>query len=411
MKRQHWFVFGALLVTVIVLVQATFGARAAVALPPGTLDTTFDPGSGANNAVLAVARQSDGKVLIGGQFTQVDNVMHNSIARLNTNGSLDTAYTTQVTGSGAFYGLTSIAIQTDGKAVIGGLFEQVNSVGRVNIARLTDTGALDTSFNPGTGVTAAAGAFLNVVKLQLDGKVLIGGYFTDFNSTARNNIARLNDTGALDTTFNPGSGTDQEVDSMAVQPSDGKVLIGGYFTTVNGVAHNGLARLNTNGSLDNTFNPAISGTGQVTVLAIAVQTDNKILIGGTFTTVNGVGRNYIARLNSDGSLDTGYDPNSGNEVDTIALQPDGKSVVGGRFKTVDNITRLRIARLDLDGSVDASFNPGAGANYVVFAAAIQPDDKVLIGGGFSSVGGFARACIARLWGGEGFFNYLPLVFK
>jgi uncharacterized delta-60 repeat protein len=246
---------------------------------------------------------------------------------------------------------------------------------------------------------------LNAVRLQPDGKVLIGGVFTTFNGSPRNNIARLTTTGALDTTFNPGTGTNNEIDAIAVQPSDGKVLIGGYFDSVNGVTHKGLARLNTNGSVDNAFNPDVIGA----VLAIAVQPDNKIIIGGTFTTVNSTTRNHIARLNTNGTLDAGFDPNASNEVDTIALQRDGKSVIGGKFATLGSDGRVRIARLNLNGSVDTSFDPGAGASFTVYAVTLQPDDKILIGGGFQSVDGISRNRIARLWGDQ--FLFLPVLLR
>lgn len=405
MKHQPLLTLVSLLVAVIALTQMTLAAPAAPTQSSGALDATFDPGTGANDFVFTVARQSDGKVLIGGTFTQVDGAAHGGIARLNANGSRDTAYTAGVTGSG-FVGLTSIALQTDGKAVIGGAFAQVNGTNRANIARLNDTGVLDTTIDPGAGVTGGAFPYLNAVRLQSDGKPVIGGVFTTVGSTARNNIARLTTTGAVDATFDPGTGTNGEVLAVAIQPADGKVLISGTFTTVDSVGHNRLARLNTDGSVDNTFNPDVNNA----VIAIAVQLDNKILIGGTFTMVNGVARNRIARLNPDGTLDMTYNPDASNDVEAIALQPDGKSVIGGKFTTVGGIGRVRIARLNTNGTVDAAFDPGAGATGgAVYAVTLQPDGKVLIGGGFQTVGGVSRNRIARLYGD--WLVYLPVIRK
>jgi uncharacterized delta-60 repeat protein len=111
-------------------------------------------------------------------------------------------------------------------------------------------GALDTGFN------AAAQSIWSLL-LQTDGRIFIAGGFAFVNGTNRGGIARLNANGTLDNSFNPGTGANLTVSSFAIQP-DGKVLIGGDFTTVNGTNRNHIARLNTNGSLDSSFNP---GTG------------------------------------------------------------------------------------------------------------------------------------------------------
>jgi uncharacterized delta-60 repeat protein len=201
----------------------------------GTLDATFDPGTGANDEVLRLALQSDGKVLIGGRFTEVGGVARNRIARLNANGTLDATFDP---GTGTNGTPWHLALQPDGKVLIGGSFTEVNGVARNRIARLNANGTLDAAFNPGTGTN---GAPLHLA-LQPDGKVLIGGEFTEVDGVARNRIARLNANGTLDTTFNPGAGADYIVNSVSVQP-DGKVLIGGWFTQVGGEAHPRIARL------------------------------------------------------------------------------------------------------------------------------------------------------------------------
>jgi uncharacterized delta-60 repeat protein len=184
--------------------------------------------------------------------------------------------------------------------------------------------------------------------------------------------------GSLDTSFDPGSGANSVVWAIAEQP-DGKILIGGDFTIYNGAPRNRIARLNSDGSLDAGFNPGSGANNDVR--AMAVQPDGKILIGGWFTIYNGAPRNYMARLNSDGSLDTGFDPGSGaNEfLYVVALQPDGKILIGGEFTIYNGAPRNYIARLNSDGSLDTSFDPGSGANEWVWAMAVQPDGKILIG--------------------------------
>lgn len=395
-------------VAILVLLALPGASVLAASGAPGALDTSFDPGTGANDAVFAVALQPDGMVLVGGQFTQFAGSARGGLVRVGRNGALDAAYSPSISGTG-FAGVTSIALQPDGKAIVGGLFSQVNGAGRVNIARLNGNGALDPGFAPGAGVTGPD-AYLNVVSLQpVDGKVLIGGVFTGYNGVPRNNIARLTTAGALDTTFDPGSGADDEVAAIAVQPADGKVLVGGSFGTVNGAKREGIARLHANGSLDGAFAPTVDGA----VLAIAVQADGKILIGGFFTTVNGATRHRIARLNPNGTLDPTFGDaaiaSQNVHVAALAAQPNGRIVIGGQFTTVGGVERRYIARLKADGTLDASFDPGSGANWTVFAVTLQGDGRVLIGGAFTSVDDVSRGAVARLLGDQR--AYLPLVVR
>ena len=155
-------------------------------------------------------------------------------------------------------------------------------------------------------------------------------------------------------------------------------------------------RLNADGSLDTSFNPG-SGANSV-VTSIALQPDNKIIIGGEFTSYNGTARNYIARLNADGSLDTSFNPGSGanSTVYSVALQPDNKIIIGGEFTSYNGTARNRLARLNADGSLDTSFNPGSGASNTVYSIALQPDNKIIIGGYFTSYNGTDRNRLARL---------------
>ncbi|MBP1750267.1 MAG: hypothetical protein H6Q52_2806 [Deltaproteobacteria bacterium] len=143
--------------------------------------------------------------------------------------------------------------------------------------------------------------------------------------------------------------------SIVPQKDNGKILIGGWFTTIGGVTRNRIARLNADGSLDTTFNPNASDR----VWYIALQADGKMVIGGDFTTIGGVTRNRIARLNADGSLDTTFNPNVNDSVDSIALQEDGKVLIGGKFTSVGGVTRNNIARLNADGSLDTAWSSGA----------------------------------------------------
>jgi len=365
--------------------------------PDGSLDETFLDGlSGASGTVQCLAVQADGKVLIGGDFTIVNGTTRNRLAQLNPDGSLDESFLHGLSGAnGTVY---CLAVQADGKVLIGGSFSTVNGVSRWAFARLSPDGSLDETFLNGL---SGAQATVFCLGVQADGNVLIGGFFTTVNGVSRNRIARLNPDGSLDETFLNGlSGADDTVFCLAVQ-ADGKLLIGGGFSYVNGVSRKRIARLNPDGSLDETFLNGLSGANGY-VLCLAVQADGKVLIGGDFTTVNGVSRNRIARLKPDGSLDESFLhglSGANGSVDCLAVQADGKVLIGGSFATVNGVSRNRIARLNPDGSLDETFLNGlSGANGWVHCLAVQADGKVLIGGSFTLVNGEPRSYVARLWG-------------
>jgi uncharacterized delta-60 repeat protein len=344
----------------------------------GTLDNAFNPN--ANNVVYAIAIQPDGKILAGGGFTSIGGKPRNCIARLDvTTGAADSF------DPNANNFVVSLAVQADGKILVGGGFTSIGGQARNRMARLDATGGAD-SFNPNASDTVYS------IAVQADGRILAAGIFTTIGGQTRFNIARLNPaTGSADS-FNPN--TNAYVLSVAVQ-ADGKILAGGGFTTLapNGgavVTRNNIARLETDGRLDRTLNLGIVGSY---VLATAVQPDGKILIGGLFTSVLGAPRRNIARLNTDGTLDTVFNPIANDQVYAIAVQADGRILVGGKFTSIGGATRNYIARLEATGMAD-SFNPNA--NTTVYAIAVQADGKILVGGAFISIGGAARNRIARL---------------
>ena len=188
-------------------------------------------------------------------------------------------------------------------------------------------------------------------------------------------------------TFDPN--VDSAVYSLAIQ-SDDKILLGGGFTSVGGTTRNRVARVHANGDLDTTFNPDASST----VRSVALQSDGKILLGGSFTSVGATTRNRVARVHANGDLDTTFNPNANNSVYSVAVQSDGKIVIGGSFTSVGATTRNRIARVHANGDLDTTFNPSA--NGTVYSVALQSDGKIVISGSFSSVGGASRYYIARL---------------
>lgn len=357
----------------------------------GSLDTTFNPGLGTENVggVSVLALQGDGKILIGGSLTSYNGVSRNGIARVNTDGSLDTSFSP---GTGANSTVSALALQTDGKILLGGSFTAYNGVNRNFIARIATDGSLDPLFDPGVGPSNS----VNAIAVQTDGMVVLGGSFATYNAVARSNIARVNADGSLDSTFNPGTGGNGTINTLAIQTS-GKILLGGVFTSYNSVSRGRIASINNDGSLDTSFSPGTGASSSVS--AVIVQTDGKILLGGAFTSYNGVSRSRIARVNSDGSLDLSFNPGTGasSSVSALAMQSDGKILIGGAFTGYNGVTRNRIARINSDGNLDISFNPGTGANGTVSALAVQVDGKVLLGGAFTSYHTSNRNGVARLF--------------
>ena len=374
--------------------------------PAGTLDSTFNTGDGMDGDVYALALQTDVqgqvRVVAVGDFSMVNYTPRRRVARLFSDGSLDMSF---LAGQSGVSGQVRTLInQTDNRLVIGGAFANVNGVNFKNIARLNYDGSLDSGFNVGAGTDNPVYA---VAETWVNGSrgVFIGGAFTLFNGVGRNSIARLNENGSLDTGFNPGLGANNIVYALAVYPTNtvhgGKVIIGGDFTTINGVPYKRIARLNVDGTVDTSFNPGLGA--DAAVRAIAIQPDGGILIGGSFTNVSTFTKaNGIARLTSNGSIDPTFTPQPGanGTVFGFAIQADLRILVVGEFTTASGVTRRRITRLMPDGKVDPTINFGLGANSFINAIAVQPDLRMVIGGGFTDFNGTPQNRIARIYGGS-----------
>jgi uncharacterized delta-60 repeat protein len=353
--------------------------------PDGTLDAAFDPN--ANFPVRTIAVQADGKILVGGVFTNIGGQLRQCIARLYSTTGLPDPWDPNAGHPLDFPTVQAIAVQADGKILAGGHFTLIGGQPRNRIARLDATTGSAESWDPN------ANGDVYSIAVQADGKILAGGDFDSIGGQPRNNIARLDATTGPADSFDPNA--NDVVRSIAVQ-ADGKILAGGLFTTLspNGgvaVTRNRIARLETDGRLDQTLN--LNTVGDY-VTATAVQADGKILIGGSFNTVLGVTRNNIARLNTDGTLDIAFNPNADFAVHSIAVQADGKILAGGFFFSIGGQPRNHIARLDPITGLADSFNPNASST--VFALAVQSKGNILAAGDFTSIGGQTRNRIARL---------------
>lgn len=381
--------------------------------PPGGVDTVFVP-SGMNESVFTLALQSDGKILAGGDFTTANQVPRQRIVRLGSfDGTVDPTFAPTANGT-----VRAIEQQTDGRVLLAGAFTQVDGIARNHVGRVNANGSLDTSFDIGSGTDNPVFA-LTQTYVNGERKVILAGAFTVYGGITRNGVVRVNENGSVDETFAPASGANGIVYAVAAYPTNtlnsGKILIGGEFTTVNGVGRNRIARLNSDGSLDLSFDPGL-GAGD-SVRALAIQSDGRVLVGGSFTNFNGTPINRIARLNNSGSLDSTFVPGQGanDTVSAILVQGDTRIVLGGQFTRCNGVTRNHLTRLNSDGSVDPTINFGTGPNNFVAAVVGQSDGKIIIGGGFTEYDGQARQRIARIYGGSiagsGTFEFVTAVFS
>ncbi len=367
-----------------------------------SIDNTFKSGKGFSDnggigAVYAIDHLSNGKTWVGGTYNDYNGNKCNNILLLNSDGTIDASFKP---GSGPDERISALKQQPDGKLLVGGGFSGFNGTSSNGIVRLMANGTIDNSFVTGSGFEAKKGAgSVSALAMQADGKIIAGGTFSAYNGTAVENMVRLSGNGSLDATFLPAF--DRAPSVITIQP-DGKILAGGNFTTVNGQPRARIVRLNTDGSIDAGFN--IGSGFDRDVNAIVLQEDGKIIVGGAFAKFNGSDKACIARLDKDGSADNTFNTGKGFSgiVFSLAFQPDGKIIVGGNYTHFDGKAIKCIVRLDKNGGIDNSFDPGKGfvngasSNGQLWQLVVQPDGKLLIGGIFTAYNDTAQNGISRL---------------
>ncbi|MBO9661361.1 hypothetical protein [Dokdonella sp.] len=360
--------------------------------PDGGLDADFRPDP--NAAVKSIAVQPDGRILVAGTFSQVGGVQRLRVARLNADGSLDAGFAADASAPAH-----TIAVLADGKIALGGEFTRVGGRSRQRIARLETDGRVETAFVAGadpiySGVDSTPRCLVQLPDQQL----LIGCGFS-YVGTTRAGMARLHADGSIDASFVAPTiepGFSNAVDVISPQP-DGKFLIGGHFTKVNGVERPGLARLNADGSLDIGFTPPNwAGSGEPWARAVALQPDGRIVVSGLRVVTNPYEHQpTITRLNADGSIDASFHaPTLDNPVEPLQVLPGGKILLAGYFGSIDGTPCRGIARLNADGTLDATFVSPFQDFGVVNILQPLPSGKILIAG-YLSIDG-ATQYLARL---------------
>lgn len=353
---------------------------------PGMLDANFvHPNFAASRSILDFATDPAGKTVIVGSAATAGSSVINGIARLAENGSLDAAFLRPEGAAPAE--VLSVARQPDGRYLVGGSFVFMRGQGTAGIARLEDDGGLDTSFDPGSGANGAVKA----LAVQADGRILVGGAFTSFDGQPRPGVARLNRDGSLDATFQPQAIENLsmvEVCSMVIQ-ANGQILVGGDFRLTipgEGEQGSGVMRLNTDGSLDDTFDVGLGAGAGSKVLALAVQSDDKILAGGDFTTFDQRQTAGFVRLNVNGSVDEPFrtalaDLSYTGAVRSLCTQSDGRILMTGDMTRLGGIFRNYLVRFMPDGSLDNGFDADlplnhAGGKAIGYKVAMLPDGRI-----------------------------------
>ena len=401
--RQKAALKKGLLPALLILMLAALPVRAYAILDGFCINASGSASIGGTGIRAVAVQPWDGKVVIGGEFTITGGdpqVTLKNLARLNTDGTLDTGFAPEPDGP-----VSAIVIKPDrgdpmqpgeSRIYIGGSFGAVGLQPRHGLARLKSADASVDAFNPAT----MAGTAINAMILQADQSIVVGGAFSEMAGQPRNNVARISVATASDGVLAAGfaAGTDAEVHAIVQQ--DGMIVIGGDFSAPRPF----LARFDAGDLLDGSF----SAEPGAAVRALALQPDGKIVLGGDFTSITtsadplAQARRYLARLTNDGRLDD-FDPfleefDSSGYVASVSVQPDGKILVGGRFTRTGpdpDHPNHHVARFKPDATLDASLNPDPDG--FVDAIALEPDGKFLLAGKFASAGGKARTRLARFY--------------
>ena len=381
----------------------------------------------AAGSVSAIARQADGKIIVGGSFNYVNGVLRNNIARLNADGSLDASWNPD-----ADRAVSALAIDGDGNVYVGGSFSTIGGLTRYALAKLDGaSGAAAGSWNPFVGGQVhalaldnaslfAGGMFIssdsqdntisNLIKVdvasgqvspwnpQVDGSVyalaldgttnlVVGGDFSHMGPTARKHLAKVSVTTASAMAWSP----DPDGNSVRALAWDGSgnLFVGGDFTHINGQARDYLAQADSAGVIT-----AWNAQADASVAALLPDGLGNLYVGGFFTHIGGQARKHLAKLDASASaLPWAADADGG--VEALALDGSSNLYVGGMFQTMSGLARLGVARLDSSGSA-GGLVVHAGTTGAVNAMARQADGKVVVGGYFSMAGNTTRNNVLRL---------------
>lgn len=343
------------------------------------------------NSILVL---KDGKILVGGGFTQIAGQTHPYLARLTSDGQLDTTFPGGT--DGRVYRLEQ---QPTGEILVSGSFSNLQGVARLSLGRLRSDGMVDEDFD--AGGLFGPDTFAFAIAIQPDHKILVAkGYFP----TSKGGLLRLNVNGQLDDTFVQTNAFEQYHIFTISPRTNGSILVAGGFQAVNGFSTPGLALFTTTGELNTNFVSPLRTNSYSAVYSVAEYPDGGLLMGGGFWRDGVTNKMVVAKLTSSLEWDFNFDPDVFDPqfsspyfsyAMSIILQRDGKIVAGGYFAEVGGYWRRNIVRLDPQGHVDPCFDPGIGLGDFgsfappagVLALAQQSQNRTLAVGNFVSMGG------------------------
>lgn len=353
-------------------------------LPEGVIDKSFSvTNTGTQNSqIFSLAQQRDGRIILAGNFDSINGTALGDIVRLNEDGTVDPSFQSIPDLEGFNVEINTVLLQADGKVLISGLFDKLYGQRTPRLARLNNDGSLDTSFQPDTLVEGGIlGNLVNRLVPLSEDRLLLFGMFRNFGTNPVPAVVRIGSDGRRDQTFRAQPEGKAKVFNGTLQP-DGKILIVGDFDYVNGEPRPQIARLNPDATLDPSFSPPLLTREKL--LSIALQRDGKVLIGGEFTDFSAPPWKGVGRLLPDGRLDDGFTFTNrlaarccGVSVKQISALPEGKILLGGSFIRADDTPLNSLARLESDGRIDQSFQAHRTNWVEIFNFAALSDGKIV----------------------------------
>lgn len=350
-----------------------------------TSDTTFAPtiygnynGDGISNGIRVSTYQTDGKLIIGGVFTEIDGVPINCIARLLPNGNLDPTFTSSLEN---YSDISRVIVQPDGKILIAGAIYENGTpnlpLQSTPIVRLNSNGTIDNSFN--TNMISD----IHCMALLPSGKIMVGGSFS-ISTTQYNGVARLNTDGIIDYSFGNGVGTLGFVREIKIDAS-GKILVAGSFNDFNNQLHSGFVRILADGAIDPSFHvPPTNLFNEVVFTSIGIQSNGKYILAGRVVDLNSTFQ-LVYRFNTNGTIDSSFisDGMYYDMVETCAILSNDKILIGGDINGYNGQQVKYLCRLNVDGILDQSYSSINQLNNVVKDIDITNSDSVVLSGFFT----------------------------
>lgn len=378
MKIANTFAIArAFLACAFALMSTVVLAQAPAPLPQPNLPLTT------NGIVYAVAEQSDGSVIVGGDFTEIAGVARSNLARFLPDGSFDENWTASTDGP-----VHALAVGADDSVFVGGLFVTAGGEGRSCLAKFSASGAVDQNWAP------LAIATVRALAVADDGSVFVGGYFTVISGEPRNHLAKLSGSGAGALDENWTVSTNSRVYALATD-SAGALYVAGSFASIGGQSLPYLAKVSSGdpATVDTAWTPTPNGP----VTALRLDGNGQLYVGGTFESIGGASRGNLARLSASGSGSAdAWNPQADQTVSTIALGADDSVYVGGFFHAVGGGAHEHVAKLQTQAPGDAIDAWHASTDGRVWAMILDQGGRVHLGGWFSSATGSERHSLAQV---------------